>query len=72
VIVLRKKLPDAERPYKAWAYPYATLLFVAIAGWFIYNTLVQDTRNALIGIGLLALGVPFYYYWRKKAGNSSS
>jgi len=66
VIVLRKKMPDAVRPYKAWGYPYATLLFVAIAGWFLYNTLVEDTRNALIGIALLLVSVPLYFYWVRK------
>ncbi|MBI3578155.1 MAG: amino acid permease [Ignavibacteriales bacterium] len=66
VIVLRRTMPNAERPYKAWGYPYATLLFVAIAGWFIYNTLVEDTRNAVIGIVLLVVSLPFYYYWTHK------
>ena len=66
VIVLRKKMPDAVRPYKAWGYPYATLLFVAIAGWFLYNTLVEDTRNATIGIVLLLVSLPLYFYWTRK------
>ncbi len=65
VIVLRRKMPDAPRPYKAWGYPYATLLFVAVAGWFLYNTLVEDTRNAIIGIFLLLLSLPFYFHWRR-------
>ncbi len=65
VIVLRKKMPDVPRPYKAWGYPYVTLLFTAIAAWFVYNTLVEATRDALIGIGLLILGLPFYYYWTR-------
>lgn len=67
VIVLRKKMPDANRPYKAWGYPYATLLFVAIAGWFLFNTLVEDTRNAVIGIVLLVVSLPLYYYWTRKS-----
>jgi APA family basic amino acid/polyamine antiporter len=65
VIILRKKMPEVPRPYKAWGYPYATLLFALIAGWFIYNTVVEDPRDALIGIGLLVLGLPFYYYWTR-------
>jgi APA family basic amino acid/polyamine antiporter len=65
VIVLRRTMPDAPRPYKAWGYPYATLLFVAIAGWFVYNTLVEDTRNAVIGIVLLLVSLPLYYYWTR-------
>jgi APA family basic amino acid/polyamine antiporter len=67
VIILRRKMPNAERPYKAWGYPYATLLFVAIAAWFVFNTLVEDTRNALIGIGLLLLSLPFYFYWTRQS-----
>jgi APA family basic amino acid/polyamine antiporter len=66
VIVLRRTLPDARRPYRVWAYPYITLLFVALAGWFVYNTLVEDTRNALIGIVLLLLSLPLYYYWTRR------
>jgi APA family basic amino acid/polyamine antiporter len=58
-------MPHAERPYKAWGYPYATLLFVGIATWFIYNTLVEDTRNAVIGIVLLLISLPFYFYWTR-------
>ena len=69
VIILRKKMPEVPRPYKAWGYPYATLLFALIAAWFIYNTVVEDPRDALIGIGLLVLGLPFYYYWTQKAKN---
>ena len=65
VIVLRKKMPNAERPYKAWGYPYATLLFVLIVTWFLYNTLVEDTRNAVIGLVLLLISLPFYYYWTR-------
>ncbi|HUI57006.1 MAG TPA: amino acid permease [Bryobacteraceae bacterium] len=66
VIVLRRKLPDAPRPYRAWGYPYATLLFVAVAAWFLYNTLIHDARNAAIGIGLLLVSLPFYYHWTRK------
>jgi basic amino acid/polyamine antiporter, APA family len=66
VIVLRRKLPDAPRPYRAWGYPYATLAFVAIASWFLWNTLLHDTRNAAIGILLLLVSLPCYYYWTRK------
>lgn len=68
VIVLRRKMPDAPRPYKAWGYPYATLMFVGVAGWFVYNTLVEDTRNAVIGIVLLVVSLPLYYFWTRGSG----
>jgi APA family basic amino acid/polyamine antiporter len=70
VIILRHTMPAVPRPYKAWGYPYATLAFVAVAGWFLYNTLLEDTRNAVIGIVLIIISLPFYYYWtRPKIGS---
>jgi basic amino acid/polyamine antiporter, APA family len=66
VIVLRRKMPDAPRPYRAWGYPYATLVFAAVVAWVLWNTLAHDTRNAAIGIGLLAASLPCYYYWSRK------
>lgn len=63
VIVLRYKMPDVPRPFKAWGYPYATLLFVAAAGWILVNTVLEDTRDAIVGIILLLLSLPFYFYW---------
>jgi APA family basic amino acid/polyamine antiporter len=66
VIVLRRKLPDAERPYKAWGYPYATIAFVAVTVWFLGNVAVNETRDAVIGIVLLLIGLPLYYFWAKK------
>jgi APA family basic amino acid/polyamine antiporter len=66
VIVLRRKMPDAPRPYKAWGYPYTTILFVAVACWFLWNTLVRDPRNAIIGMILLLISLPFYRQWKRK------
>jgi APA family basic amino acid/polyamine antiporter len=67
VIVLRRKLPDAPRPYKAWGYPYVTLAFVGAAAWFVWNTLVRDTRNAVVGIALLLVSLPLYFLWTRKS-----
>jgi APA family basic amino acid/polyamine antiporter len=66
VIVLRRKMPNAPRPYRAWGYPYATLAFAAVVAWFLWNTLLDDTRNAAIGICLLLVSLPFYYHWARK------
>ncbi len=66
VIVLRRKMPDAERPYTAWGYPYATLVFVAVTVWFLWNVAVHETRDAAIGVVLLIASLPLYFYWRRK------
>jgi APA family basic amino acid/polyamine antiporter len=63
VIVLRKKMPDVPRPYKAWGYPYTPMIFVIFSFLFLVNTLVSDYENAAMGLLLILLGLPFYY-WR--------
>jgi APA family basic amino acid/polyamine antiporter len=65
VIVLRRKLPDAERPYRAWGYPYATIAFVAVTVWFLWNVVINQTRDAIIGIVLLLAALPLYAVWTK-------
>ena len=67
VIVLRRKYPSAPRPYKTWGYPVVPMLFVAIALWFVYNTLTSDPRDSLMGLILVLLGLPAYWYWRRKS-----
>jgi APA family basic amino acid/polyamine antiporter len=68
VFVFRRKLPNAPRPYKAWGYPVVPALFLLVTGALLLNTLRTATTQALIGLGLIALGLPVYYYfmWRKR------
>jgi len=63
VLVLRRTLPDASRPYRTLGYPITPLFFVLMAAWFVVNTLVEKPEQAWAGIIFLALGVPVYYYW---------
>jgi len=65
VIVLRRKRPDAERPYRMWGYPVTALLFIAIAAWFVANTIVSKPGPSLIGLLLIGAGVPVYYVWHR-------
>lgn len=66
VFVFRRRMPDAERPYRTWGYPVVPVLFLLTAGWLILNTLQTAPRQAIAGLGLIALGVPFYRYWTKE------
>jgi APA family basic amino acid/polyamine antiporter len=65
VIVLRKRLPDIERPYKVPIYPVIPLIFISITTIFLVNTLIVQPMQSFAGLGLAALGIPFYYYFRK-------
>ncbi len=70
VFIFRRTVPAADRPYRMWGYPLVPGLFLAIAGWLLLNSLVTATRQAVAGLGMMALGLPFYFYWsrRKLAG----
>jgi APA family basic amino acid/polyamine antiporter len=64
VFVLRRKMPDAERPYRVLGYPLVPALFVVGAGWLVVNTLYTNPVESAAGLGLIALGLPFYLYFR--------
>lgn len=66
VFILRKKMPDAHRPYKAWGYPVVPLIFILFCLALVVITLIGKPREALIGLALMSSGLPFYFFWKKK------
>jgi len=68
IFVFRKKMPDAERPYKAFGYPVMPILFLLVAGWLLINTIWTSPTESFTGIFLIALGLPVYYYLTRKSG----
>ncbi len=68
VIVLRKKEPHLRRPYLTWGYPFVPVLFVLFAFGLTVYTIIEDPRSALIGGGIILLGVPVFYVWKRREG----
>lgn len=66
IFILRKKRPDAERPYKAFGYPFLPLLYILLAAAFCVNILYMKPMNALPGFIIVLIGVPVYYFWNSK------
>jgi len=66
VIALRRARPQAARPYRMWGYPYTTLAFILTGSAFMVNTIIQRPRPALLGLGIMAAGVPVFYVWRHR------
>lgn len=66
VFVFRIKMPNAERPYKAFGYPIVPILFLLVATWLLITTVWNDPKQSFIGLGLIALGLPVYYYLSSK------
>jgi len=65
VIILRKKKPDMDRPYKTPAYPWIPIIFIFFAIFLTINTIMEAPRDAAIGSGIIIAGLPLYYYWKK-------
>jgi basic amino acid/polyamine antiporter, APA family len=66
VIVLRRKRPDLPRPYHTIGYPWVPAVFVIVAAVLVLSTLIDSPRESLMGIALIILGLPFYFYWKNK------
>jgi APA family basic amino acid/polyamine antiporter len=66
VFILRAKTPDAPRPYRVPGYPWVPIVFIIVATWFVVNTIVAQTADSVVGLLLLAAGVPFYLYWNNQ------
>jgi APA family basic amino acid/polyamine antiporter len=69
LIVLRRRWPDAERPYRVWGYPFVPIAFVLVTVYLLINTLVSMPTRALAGIVLIIVGMPVYEYFMRRAGN---
>ena len=65
VLVLRRKLPNAPRPYRMWGYPYTLWVFVAVSVWFMADELVTQPRPSLMAFLIVAVGVLASRIWRK-------
>ena len=65
VIILRNKKPDMERPYKTPVYPWIPIIFILFAIFLTINTIMEAPRDAAIGAGIILVGLPMYYYWKK-------
>ena len=70
VIVLRRKAPQLARPYRMWGYPVTPVAFAAVAFWFVINTIVTTPKSSLIGLAIVAAGVPVYYIWRRATSHT--
>ncbi len=67
---LRRTRPDAPRPYRAWGYPVLPLLYVAFATFVEWALLTHKARQSIAGLCIVALGVPVYYFWRRRTAVS--
>jgi APA family basic amino acid/polyamine antiporter len=84
IFLFRRRMPNAARPYKIWGHPFVTLAFIAFTAFYLIITVWNDISNYLahrqpvinsaLGLLITALGIPLYFYYRKKhkIGNDPS
>ncbi|MBK7761762.1 MAG: amino acid permease [Bacteroidetes bacterium] len=71
IFILRRKIPHAERPYKAFGYPVIPALYIFVAIAFCANLLYMKPETSVPGLFIVLLGVPVYYFWKKNSVRSS-
>jgi len=67
VIVLRWRRPNLPLPFRVPLYPYTPLVFVAFSIWILLYTLQGRPLESLLGIATVLLGLPLYFYWRRRS-----
>jgi basic amino acid/polyamine antiporter, APA family len=67
VIVLRRRNPALERPYRTLGYPIVPVLFVLVAVGLVFSTVLSSPRESGMGLVIIAFGLPFYFHWNKQA-----
>lgn len=70
VLILRRRRPDLERPYRVPGYPFVPALFAILSTLLLVNTVIASPRQSLIGLGFMALAVPVYFMFHR-AGNQA-
>jgi APA family basic amino acid/polyamine antiporter len=61
IFILRKKRPEAERPYKAFGYPVLPAIYILMGTTFCILLVMFKQTYTLWGLGIALLGIPLYY-----------
>jgi APA family basic amino acid/polyamine antiporter len=72
VFTLRRTRPDLPRPYKVWGYPAVPAFFLTSVVAIAITSLIERPLESFSGLGVLALGIPAYYFWRHKGRRGDS
>jgi APA family basic amino acid/polyamine antiporter len=62
VFIFRTRLPDAERTYRVWGYPFVPIIFLVVSTWLIIQTILNHPTQTLRGLLLILIGVPVYFW----------
>jgi APA family basic amino acid/polyamine antiporter len=72
IFILRKRRPDAERPYKAFGYPVVPIIYIVLAAAISIDLLIFKPEYTWPGLGIVLLGIPVYFVWKKHGSRDTS
>ena len=72
VIVMRRKAPEAVRPYRTLGYPIVPLIFLSLSVFLIFTMAYLAPATSGIGYLLVLTGIPVYFIWRRRAAPRSA
>jgi APA family basic amino acid/polyamine antiporter len=64
IFILRRRMPQLERPYRTWGYPIVPAIFVALSALVLVNTLRQQWSDSVWGVVFVGSGIPAYFLWK--------
>jgi amino acid transporter len=67
IFVFRRRLPDVERPYRCWGYPFVPAAYVAVLAVVVASTFVNQRMESLVGAGFIVLGAGVYFLVDRRA-----
>jgi APA family basic amino acid/polyamine antiporter len=70
VIVMRRKAPEIERPYRTWGYPLVPVIYIALAVFIVIDLAYLALSTSGIGYLLVLTGIPVYLIWRRRSPTS--
>ena len=72
LFILRRKRPDAERPYRAFGYPVIPALYIVTASAIMLVLLFYKTQTTWPGLLIVLAGVPVYFLWKRRANQTQA
>jgi APA family basic amino acid/polyamine antiporter len=71
IFIYRRRQPHLPRPFRVPGYPVTPALFVVAAVAIVINTLVAQPERAIVGAGIVFLGTPAYFFWKRRGQKSA-
>jgi APA family basic amino acid/polyamine antiporter len=81
LFILRKKYPDRPRPYRVWGYPWMPVVVIIFNAFYLGITLYDDVAhylrgeskvmNSVLGLSVVAMGIPLYFYFKRTYKSST-